>query len=349
MNSIYSKLQAHTIRIYDLNHQEYTVVTIPARELLCTQRFDLFAKLFYINNISQNPELATKVYSEHIKAFNPDFKEPGRDDKNGCSDFINDFNAIIRQFKNNEFDDSISIVPVDKNGIILDGSHRLAALAYYNRTITIARFHNVTAKCRFDYDYFLNRGLSRTTADIIANEMANWLNNAFIACLWPRMGNKHKKGIAINYLIQNFEVGYIGECHINLKSLKNFIALIYSNQEWVNNPLSVTDKALNCYGSSNSTLGFVLFTSPLSSKQIVKHKEELRQLFKSDKHSIHITDNQTETLEITHLAFTKEGRDKWLSVNKYYSLAPKISEKWLYFKKVSLIRFKSYIYKLIFQ
>ena len=113
--------------------------------------------------------MATKVYSEHIKAFNPDFKEPGRDDKNGCSDFINDFNAIIRQFKNNEFDDSISIVPVDKNGIILDGSHRLAALAYYNRTITIARFHNVTAKCRFDYDYFLNRGLSRTIADIIAN------------------------------------------------------------------------------------------------------------------------------------------------------------------------------------
>jgi hypothetical protein len=53
-----SKIQKHTIDIYDLKSKKYQVEIVNARDLLTTSRFDLFAKLFYIRNIDNDKELA---------------------------------------------------------------------------------------------------------------------------------------------------------------------------------------------------------------------------------------------------------------------------------------------------
>lgn len=187
-----SKFQEHTVALYHLDNFSCVIETVDARSLLVVERFDLFAKLFYVEYRNSNPDLAHKIYVEHIKAFNPDAKEPGREDKNSFQDFVSSFNVIIDNFGNGEFDDTISIVPVDKNGIILDGAHRVSALAYYNKKVRIARFPEVERKCRFDYKYFKKRGLSWTTCDLIANYMVKWCNNLYVACLWPKLSMRQK-------------------------------------------------------------------------------------------------------------------------------------------------------------
>ena len=112
----YSLLQEHTIEIYQLRGHECRIEKVPARSLLTPQRFDLFAKIYYIGNVSTNRESAMRVYGEHIKAFNPDGREPGRDDKQDVNDFVSVFDQIITHFKDHDFDDEVSVVPVDGNG-----------------------------------------------------------------------------------------------------------------------------------------------------------------------------------------------------------------------------------------
>ena len=147
----FSLLQPHTVTLYHLKEKSYSVENVKARTLLSPLRFDLYGKLYYAKHRHDDPTQARRVYIEHIKAFNPDGREPGRDDKTSFEDFISTFDSLLDYFKDNEFDENKSIVPVSSNGIILDGAHRLAALAYYDKEITIARFVDVVPVCQFDY------------------------------------------------------------------------------------------------------------------------------------------------------------------------------------------------------
>ena len=64
-------------------------------QLLVGSRFDLFAKLYYIRHRQTDNVMAREVTTNTFKAFNPDLKEPGREDKNGYDDFIDAFDALI--------------------------------------------------------------------------------------------------------------------------------------------------------------------------------------------------------------------------------------------------------------
>lgn len=178
-----SRIQKHTIDIYNLENRPYQIRIIPARNLLSEHRFDLFAKLYYIRNYKQNPNEATKIYAAHIKAFNPDWKEPGREDKQSLEDFLSTFNFLIDFFKYNEFDSYKSIIPVSQDNIILDGAHRIAALAFWNKNVVIAQFENIKPKCSFNYLYFKKRGLSDKISYEIAYEMFHWKNNVQITSI----------------------------------------------------------------------------------------------------------------------------------------------------------------------
>lgn len=217
-----TKLQQHTINIYKLSGKSYEVKSVPARSLLSPLRFDLFAKLFYIKNIDMNPSFAKEVYINHIKAFNPDLKEPGRGDKCSIEDFISVFDGLIKTFKTNNFDDAISIIPVDYNNIILDGAHRVAALAYYDRYVTIARFKDVVSNGPFDFNYFKFRGLSWKLLDTVALEMTRWLNSLSAALFL----NPNKN--IFNHLFNNMYFSKL--MHTNTASVCRLLPHINNNK-----------------------------------------------------------------------------------------------------------------------
>lgn len=350
----FSLLQPHTVNLYDLTNKTYTIERVKAKSLLSPLRFDLFAKLYYAKHRDDDPTKARHIYIEHIKAFNPDGREPGRDDKISFEDFIRIFDSLLDYFKENNFDEKESIVPLSSNGIILDGAHRVAALAYYNKEITIARFNGVVSVCQFDYLYFKMRGLSQEVSDTIAKEILNWTPYCFVACLWPKMGDDKKKEMAIDRIKRFSTVFYAKKLHCSLSSFGTFIARIYQGQSWVgsekNGFAGAMDKALNCY-DTNKNIDFVFFQSNKMLDEILELKEEIRNLFIYGKHSLHITDNDEETKDIAYLVLSKEGLSEWLykhdSWGYVFLIRDIVREKIYIFKKVHWIRFKTFFYSFL--
>lgn len=342
MKTIIQRLQPHTVSIYHLTDDVVEEQVVDARSLLNPTRFDLFAKLYYIRNRKENPTEAERIYKEHIRAFNPDLKEPGREDKSGYDDFVSSFNQLINHFEAQDFNEDISLVPVTEDGVILDGAHRVAALAYYNRKVGIARCKGVKPKADFDFQYFKSRGLSWDTMDVIATEMVRWVPNMYVACLWPKMKDKSDAHTLIE---QQFRIVYEKALHVNLTSFKSLIKRVYEGQPWVNEPDSVNNKSLQCYDFNRQIL-FIFFGAN-SLDEVLTVKEKIRNMYDVGKHSLHITDSVEETRAIAGYILDEKKRKVWLSISAVDGLGDKLKERWYYFKHVQVINLKVAIAKVL--
>lgn len=336
------RLQRHTVELYHLENEDYVIEKILAYQLLDVTRFDLFAKLCYLKYRTNKRKYAEDIYKAHIKSFNPDLKEPGRDDKNGYQDFIDTFELLIDTFQKNDFNPTISLVPVDKNYIPLDGSHRIAALVFFNKKIDVVRFINIESKSLFNYKYFINRGIPINIADKIAYEALSLQNNIYVACLWPKIGKRINKDLAIKTIEKNFKVLYVKEISMSFDQLINFIYEIYKKQEWVGNKLNkyagAKHKASNCYKSGNS-VSFVFFQAH-SLNEVLDLKNQIREFFQIEKHALHITDNQSETKEVANLILTEKSGDFSKGV---YRLKDFTKEKVNVFRTIYLIQIKVFV------
>ena len=304
--------------------------------------FNLFAKLYYIRNRKENPAESERIYKEHIKAFNPDLKEPGREDKNGVDDFVSSFNQLINQFETQDFNTDVSLVPVTEDRVILDGAHRVATLAYYDKKVGIARCKGIKPKADFDYLYFKNRGLSWSTMDVIANEMVRWVPNVYVACLWPKMKDKSDAHMLIE---QQFRIVYEKALHVNLTSFRSLIKRVYEGQPWVNEPESVNHKSLQCYDFKGQIL-FLFFVAN-SLDEVLTVKEKIRDMYDVGKHSLHITDSVEETRAIAECVLDENKRKVWLPISAVDGLGDKMKERWYYFRHVQMIDLKVAIAKVL--
>lgn len=340
--SITERLQPHTVGVYKLCEDNLQEKWVDARLLLHPTRFDLFAKLYYVRNRMDNKAEAVRVYKEHIKAFNPDLKEPGREDKSGYDDFLSSFDALIENFREKDFDASLSLVPVTDEYVILDGAHRVAALAYHGKKVGVACCQGVHPKAMFNYRYFRDRGLSWGTMDLIANEMTRWVPNMYVACLWPKMVKKDK---AIAMIEEKFGIVYEKSLRVNLASFKSLIKRVYDSQPWVNAPESVNHKSLQCYDFKGQIT--FLFFAANSIEDVLAVKDSIRGIYGSGKHSLHITDNAEETRAIANMVLLEDERTKWYGGSAMGGLKEKVEERWFYFKKVQFLKLKVAIARMI--
>lgn len=340
---MFDRLQRHTVEIYNLRNKEYEILRVKARDLIRVDRFDLFAKLYYARCRQTDYASACNVYDEHIRAFNPDLKEPGRDDKNSVEDFRKTFDSLLDNFSKYEFDESQSLVPISENGTILDGAHRVVALAYHNKEVVCVKFQDVIPKAVFNYDYFMSRGLSWSVCDVMAMEMINWIPNIHIACLWPKMVNK---SFAIDRLRDEFVVGYQVNQRVSMKSMMELTRKVYSGQPWVTDNASVESKAMSCF-DFNGTITFVAFSAD-TLEHVLSIKESIRRKYRLDKHALHITDTVEEARDLSHLILTEDGLRTWqMDYGIKFKLLSAIEERWMYFKKVQLINIKVAIARII--
>lgn len=342
MSTIIQRLQPHTVEIYHLTEDSVEEKWVDARSLLIPSRFDLYAKLYYIRMRQENRAEAERVYKEHIKAFNPDLKEPGRDDKSGYDDFMSSFNQLIDNLKSKEFDSSVSLVPVTEDGVILDGAHRVAALAYFDRKVGIALCKSVRPKADFDYNYFKIRGLSWGTMDMIANEMVRWVSDMYVACLWPKMKDKSR---ARALMESHFGIVYEKELKVNLKSFQSLICRVYDNQPWVYEPDSVKFKSLQCYGF-NGQIQFLFFCAN-SLDEVLAVKEQIRAIYDVGKHSLHITDSIEETKALAKVILDETERNEWNASSAVDGMKERMEERWCYFKNVQWINLKATVAKFL--
>jgi hypothetical protein len=158
-NSKYLK----TISYKELNKlidNNYIFLLLPKRN-----RIRIFETM-PINFITKNSyDLAKEIYLNHIKSFN-NFTEPdGR--KNSPKDFIRNFNDLIDNIKSIGI--GKTIIPVTKNGEIIDGAHRLSIALYLNLKIQFVIFDLLDAN--YGRSFFVSRGFDSEYVKIIDREV----------------------------------------------------------------------------------------------------------------------------------------------------------------------------------
>ena len=287
----------------DLKKNKYDIKEKEARTLLTFTRFDLAFKLVYLDLIDREPLVARKIYLDHIRAFTLGrFKEPGNSEKNSATSYINEFDKIYDNLKNNGFDIKKSVLPLSKNFSIANGAHRLASAIKLNIPI---KYANIACDDQiYDYNFFFSRNIPQASLDLAALKFIEHSKNCFLAFVWPAAKGGENQ---IGNLIPN--IVYKSEVTLNQNGAHNLLSQIYANEHWVGsveeNFPGTKSKTVKCFPYYSPVRLIVFQADDLNDVLLLKQK--VRSIFDIGKHSIHITDNHNETLMLAKQLFNRNS------------------------------------------
>ena len=156
------------------------------------------------------------MYINHIKAFN-NFKEPDGS-KNNKNDFIKSCNNFIN---NNNCPDTI--IPISKQKIIIDGSHRVANSIIKKHKTLCCEFD--IEDLFFDFNFFLKRGFKRKYCDYIGFTIIDLVKN--ITFLKIHFTNKKQYHEKLEKLNNEYEVYYY------IKKKRSINLINNGNGQWL--------------------------------------------------------------------------------------------------------------------
>lgn len=276
-------------------------------------------------------DFSTDLYKEHIRAFSlGKYTEPGQTDKNSIKKFILSFINTYESIKETGFTKNTSIIPLCKNGTIINGAHRTAAAIYLNQEVECVQLPLEGPS--YDFKFFYNRTVSLDYLDMAANKFIEYSNNSYIALVWPSAVGFDDE---LDKLIPN--VIYKKLVNLTLNGAHNLLAAVYRGEEWLggreNNFSGVKGKLVECFKSKNS-LRVIAFQSK-NIKEVYKVKEKVREIFKIGKHSIHITDTKQEAIRISRLVFNENSIHflNYARPNKFQSTFEQLNQFSLFIKE----------------
>lgn len=201
-----------------------TIYKVNPLELLSPINYDIFIKYVYFKNTENHT--AKKMYLKHIKIFN-NYQEPDGS-KNNKKDFLNGCTHLL-----NNYDSTSTIIPISKQGIIIDGAHRTALSIFKNTNILCTDFD--TFDLYFDFTYFAKRGFPKKYQDYVGFVIIELVND--ISCIVLKYNSKRDLRIIISKMKERFDVYYY-------RTKKNKIIFLFSNarEKTVFNSAIVTNK-----------------------------------------------------------------------------------------------------------
>lgn len=290
----------------------YKIQWVDARQFLTPSRIDLIAKLKYVEAYDRKlqTDFFKGLYKRNIDACtNGTFSEDGNDEKNSFSDYISTFHQLIEDIKKNGFDGSKSIIPVNENGQMMDGAHRVSICAYYGLKVPIIRFPKKSMA--MDVRFFRKQFVPESDLSYMMSELCKWRNDIFICCIWPSADVGSKREKAIRFLKQN-SILIDHKCiRISTNGIQNLIPQIYISKDWVgsinNGFASAAPKVEACIRKGCNQLDAILFLYHGNLEELRKCKEKMREFFGINENSLHITDDTTETIQLVRLLFFEES------------------------------------------
>ena len=276
---------------------------VPPQDLVHGQRFDVFFKTFYLKTRVKNFGLARRVYLEHLKAFGAGaFSEGENPTKNSEEAFLKAFDEIYTSINIDGFDRNKSFVPVASDGVIINGSHRLASALVCGKNVSVV--HCPRSGPRYDFLFFYNRGVTGYFLDIAAKEFVEICRNAFVALVWPSAVGQDE---VIDSILGN--VVYKKNVYLGPNGAKNLMIQVYSMMKWIGTPES------NFVGAHEYVGQCFKFAGPLrvvafigkDLESVVSAKAEIRDIFAIGNSSIHISDTHEEAINLARLLFNDNG------------------------------------------
>ena len=221
--------------------EEATVVR--PDKLLHPLRFDVCAKHIYARwrEGKIGTDWGRNLYREHLLALNY-----GREiypPKVGVEEFVRSYDSLLDSIGGGgegriaRFDAARSVVPIDENGVLMDGAHRTAACMLFGIPLTIARINRAASSLPrsfdFSFDFFKTRGLPSNYLDFMSLEYARLSEDSYLAVIFPAASQIEQME---NALRENCDV----VCGKTIKvrgrfAAANIIRQIYPCESWIGN------------------------------------------------------------------------------------------------------------------
>ena len=196
--------------------------TTNPNDLLTHKRFDVVIKYLYASNLQS--EFFKNAYKEHIRVWNGFHERNPK--KSGFEDFDNAFKSII----NNKVDEP---VPVNPEGHIANGAHRLAAALYHQRPISTRNTNpDENYPIEADYKVFAKKGLSKHILQRTALEYAKLKSNTHVICLFPIAHTRMDEVIKI--IEKHANIFYKSSEVFNGTGQLGLVKEIYLSDGWAN-------------------------------------------------------------------------------------------------------------------
>ncbi|MGN1165312.1 MAG: DUF1919 domain-containing protein [Lachnospiraceae bacterium] len=312
----------YLVKEYDIDlSNSYEICDVPARELIKFNRFDLMAKWIYIDAKEKkiSIEYAYEIYYDNINAFSCGmFFEPGSEQKSSFQKYIEDFDNLIAEIKSNGFDKSKSLIPTGSDEDVMDGSHRVSVAAYYDKMVSIIKFPELKRKCCYDYLFFRKYMMSDVSMGYMAIQYAYLKKNCFLACLWQKVDLRKSKEVE-EKLRTIGNIVYSQDIFLSYNGMCNFMAQIYGHQAWTGSIddhfIGVRGKVDECYREGQPVRTYLFEAENLES--VIDIKRRIRDIFQIGNHSIHISDNWDETIEMAEMLYNRNSVDFLNRANPY--------------------------------
>ena len=290
------------------------VIYKDALDFVTSDRFDIIAKYLYIKslNLNYDTDFFLNLYKEHLNAFSlGGFSEGGNDNKNNFDDFLRIFKELYNVLKNKGMDEKKSLIPVANGNLIMDGAHRVAISSYFKQKVPCILFNGNGYK--YTPFFFKERGLSQELTEYALMEHINLTKeeDIHVMIFWP-VGtlNRDKLQKALNQLAKRVNIIYWGEYGATYKLCRNLAILSYLGEDWIgtddNNYIGGDLHAEGTFYAHKSIVTVYFKHGDLD--EVLKIKEEIRNILGLAKKSCHITDTPEEAKRLARALLTKTSR-----------------------------------------
>ena len=330
---IVSKIRSNILKLIPM---ENVLKKVNPYHLLTHNRFDLLAKIIYARHreLGVDSPWAKDLYTAHLKVFNG-FREPDGTGKVGIDAFSTAFHQTLDSIRQRGFDNAESLIPVGRNNVILDGSHRIAACLLYNKELT--GFFCDTNAYEYDYNFFRNytshvaTGLSSKWCDAMALEYCRLKENTYIVSVFPSAVGHDDRIREI--LIEHGKIFYEKAVFLKNQGPTLLMKQMYSGESWVgdwkNHFIGAQQKAALCFTQQGPTRVYFLEADTL--EQVQEAKCRLRDIFRIENHAVHINDTHRETIRLAQI-FLNDNSIHFINhaQPKYYEA---FHETFIYYKE----------------
>ncbi len=295
IDRVKSKLDS---RFRHLNCLSSEITFVPAISLITSERLDLAVKARFIKSYLSGKldDRAKCLYYECLKiTSNNSFQEPGDASKYSYSDYLDYFHKLAVSLKNDGFDAKKSIIPLSRNGIPLDGAHRIAVCAALGMDVAVVYLDKVDFK--YDISYFRTRFVSESLIDeFLLTYIKMTEEELSVVIQWPL-----KRDIS-SLILAEYESAlvYSKPVPLNYNGIKNLMLMNYWGEPWLRgdnfNNIGIHNKVKECFDVGPTVFYWV---KGLSLEEREKIKNNIRKNDNGSKHALHSTDTQTEAVNIS--------------------------------------------------
>lgn len=275
-------------------------------ELRVNKRFDVMAKYLYAKHrmIGGGLEWASRIYEEHLLCHG-NYTEGDGSGKVCFDDYVSKYDELLDSIRDNGFLEDKGYIPVGRDGVIIDGTHRLAACLLYDRPLYTVEFDvDVDG---YDYKQFMLRGLRQESLDAMALEYIRIARNVHIAIIFPLAASKYEEAYSV--LGEYGDIVYEKSAIFTKIGRRNLIRLLYRGEKWLGREGELTSGLL--HHSENRFLNkgpvtfvFIKCDDPMMLREA---KSRVRSLYNLNNDPIHINDAEDSTLNVAELALNKNS------------------------------------------